>query len=164
MGALSKLDEFLLNPQFRTCSVAVRGTSMINDSENREPTGDRSLGDLYPEAMFSTYYSNNLNDSEQEETHHNSSKHTDFPGSSVMGCKGWILHARPFGHRLDLLCLRFDSCESLTRWDWLTMSFDLGVFFSRIVQKRLDNVFKTSNFLSPALDCRCFCALRQHRR
>ena len=70
LGALSKLDEFLLNPQIRTCSVAVSGTSRINDSENREPTGDCSLGNLCPETMFSTYHSTNLNDSEQEETHH----------------------------------------------------------------------------------------------
>ena len=27
LGALSKLDEFLLNPHVRTCSVAVQGTS-----------------------------------------------------------------------------------------------------------------------------------------
>ena len=45
LGAFSELDEFLLNPQVRTCSVAVPGTSRNNDSENREPTGDRSLGD-----------------------------------------------------------------------------------------------------------------------
>ena len=50
LGALSKLDEILLNPQNRTCSVAVPGTSRNNDSENREPTGDRSLGDPYPKA------------------------------------------------------------------------------------------------------------------
>ena len=42
LGALSKLDEFLLNPQVRTYSVAVPGTSRKNDSENPEPTGDRS--------------------------------------------------------------------------------------------------------------------------
>ena len=53
LGALSKLDEFLLNPQVRTCSVAVPGTSRNSDSEIREPTGDRSLGDLCPEALFS---------------------------------------------------------------------------------------------------------------
>ena len=70
LGALSKLDEFLLYPQVRTCSVAVPGTSRNDDSENREPTGDRSLGDPCPEAVFSTYHSSNLNDSEQEETHH----------------------------------------------------------------------------------------------
>ena len=70
LGALSKLDEFLLNTQVQTCSVAVPGTSRNNDSENWEPTGDRSLGEICPEAVFSTYHSSNLNDSEQEETHH----------------------------------------------------------------------------------------------
>ena len=70
LGALSKLDEFLVNPQVRTFSVAVPGTSRNNDSENREPTGERCLGDPCPEAVFSTYHSGKLNDSEQEETHH----------------------------------------------------------------------------------------------
>ena len=45
LGALSKLDECLLNPQVRTCSMAVTGTSGNSNSENREPTGDRSLDD-----------------------------------------------------------------------------------------------------------------------
>ena len=31
LGALLKLDEFLLNPQVRTCSVAVPGTSRNNN-------------------------------------------------------------------------------------------------------------------------------------
>ena len=70
LGALSKLDEFLLNPQVRTCSVAVPGRCRNNDSENREPTGDRSLGDPSPEAVFSACHPSNLNDSEQDETHH----------------------------------------------------------------------------------------------
>ena len=61
LAALSKLDEFLLNPQVRTCSVAVPGTSRNNDSENREPTGDFSLGDPCPEAVFSAYHSSDLN-------------------------------------------------------------------------------------------------------
>ena len=61
---------FLLNPQVRTCSVVVPGTSRNNDSEHREPTGDRSLGNPCPEAVFFAYYFSNLNDSEQEETHH----------------------------------------------------------------------------------------------
>ena len=38
LGALSKLDEFLLNPQVGTCSVAVPGTSRNSNSENRETT------------------------------------------------------------------------------------------------------------------------------
>ena len=34
LGALCKLDEFLLNLQVRTCSVAVPGTSRNSNSEN----------------------------------------------------------------------------------------------------------------------------------
>ena len=70
LGASCKLDEFLLNPQVRTCSVAVPETSRKNDSENREPTGAQSRGDPCPEAVFSTYHSSILNDSERKESHH----------------------------------------------------------------------------------------------
>ena len=69
LSALSKLDEFLLNPQVRTFSVALPGTSRNDDSENREPTADRSLGDHCPEAVFSTYHFSNP---EQEETQYSS--------------------------------------------------------------------------------------------
>ena len=62
LSALSQLDEFLLNPQVRTSSLAVPGTSSNNDSENREPNGVRSLCDPGPETVFSTYHSSNLND------------------------------------------------------------------------------------------------------
>ena len=48
LGALSKLDEFLLNLQVWTCSGTVPGTSRNNDSENWEPIGDRSLNDAIP--------------------------------------------------------------------------------------------------------------------
>ena len=70
LGALSKLDEFLLNPQVRTCSVAVAGTSRNSNSENRKPTGDRSLDDPCPKARFSSHHSGNLNSSEMEEYPH----------------------------------------------------------------------------------------------
>ena len=70
LGVLSKLDEFLLNPQVRNCSVAVPGTFSSNGSENREPTGDRSLNDPCPEAMLSPHHSVNLSGSDFEETHH----------------------------------------------------------------------------------------------
>ena len=52
LGALLKLDEFLLNPQVRTCSVAVHGTSRNANSENRETHGDRSSNDPCPDVGF----------------------------------------------------------------------------------------------------------------
>ena len=67
LGALSKLDEFLLNPQVRTCSVAVPGASRNDDSESGEPTADRSLSDPCPEAMVSSHHSGGLNGSDLEE-------------------------------------------------------------------------------------------------
>ena len=52
LGALPKLDEFPLNPQVRTCSVAVPETSRNNNSENRETTGDCSSDDPCPEVRY----------------------------------------------------------------------------------------------------------------
>ena len=39
LGALSKLDEFLLNPQIRTFSGTTPGTFRNTDVENQEPSG-----------------------------------------------------------------------------------------------------------------------------
>ena len=66
LGALSKLDDFLLNPQVRSCSVAVPGTSRNSNSGNREPNGDRYPNDPCPEALVSSHHSGNLNSSEVE--------------------------------------------------------------------------------------------------
>ena len=76
LGALKKLDEFLLNPQVRTCSVTVPGTSRNSNSENREPTGDRSLDDPSPEVRFSSHHSGNLNSPEVEDYPHNFGEQT----------------------------------------------------------------------------------------
>ena len=70
LGALSKLDDFLLNPQVRTSSVAIPGTSRNSNSENRAPTGDRSLTDPSLEVGFSSHHSGNLNSSEVEDYRH----------------------------------------------------------------------------------------------
>ena len=70
LGALSKLDEFLLNPQVRTCSVAVQGTSGNANSENRETHGDRSSNDPYPEVGFFPHHSGQLNSPETETNSH----------------------------------------------------------------------------------------------
>ena len=63
--ALSKLDEFLLNPQVRTCSV-FQGASRNANSENREIHGDRSSNDPYPEGRYFPHHSGQLNSSEAD--------------------------------------------------------------------------------------------------
>ena len=70
LGALSKLDEFLLNPQVRTCSVAVQGKSRNANSENREIHGDRSSNDPYPEMGYFPHHSGQLNSPETETNSH----------------------------------------------------------------------------------------------
>ena len=70
LGALSKLDELLLNPQVRTCSVAVPGTSGNNHSENRETTGDHPSDDPYPEVGYFSHHSGQLESQETENHPH----------------------------------------------------------------------------------------------
>ena len=65
LGALSKLDEFLLNPQVRTCSV-FQGASRNANSESREIHGDRSSTDPYPEGGYFPHHSGQLNSSEAD--------------------------------------------------------------------------------------------------
>ena len=57
MEALSKLDEFLFNPQVRTCSVAVPGTSKSNNLENQGTNEDRPSDDPGPEVELSSPHS-----------------------------------------------------------------------------------------------------------
>ena len=54
LGALSKLDEFLLNPQVRTCSVVAPGTSRSNNLDNQGTNGDRPSDDPGPEVEFAS--------------------------------------------------------------------------------------------------------------
>ena len=70
LGGLSKLDEFLLNPQVRTCSVAVQETSRNANSENRKTHGDRSSNDPYPEVGYFPHRSGQLNSLETESNSH----------------------------------------------------------------------------------------------
>ena len=70
LGALSKLDRFLLNPQTRTLPGTVPGTSRSNDLGNREPTADRSQKDPQPEVEFSARPTTILTESDPEESSH----------------------------------------------------------------------------------------------
>ena len=70
LGALSKFDEFLLDPQFRTCSVAVPGASRDSNSENQETTGDRSSNNPCAEVRHSSHHSGQLIGPEVEDCPH----------------------------------------------------------------------------------------------
>ena len=76
LGALSKPDDFLLNPQVQACSGTVPATSLNSDLENWEPSGDRSQNSPHPEVEFSTRRASNSADSDQVENYHKS--RTDF--------------------------------------------------------------------------------------
>ena len=69
LGALSKLDEFLLNPQVRTCSV-VQGASRNANVENRGTQGDRFSDDPYPEVGYFSHHSGQLTSPDAEANSH----------------------------------------------------------------------------------------------
>ena len=70
LGALSKLHEFLLNPQIRTLSGTIPGTFRNTDVEGQELSADRYENDPHPELEFSACLTSFSTDSEQEETSH----------------------------------------------------------------------------------------------
>ena len=70
LGALSKLDEFLLNPQVRTFSGTAPVTLRNTNVENQESSGDRYRSDPRPEVEFPACRVSDLTISETEETSH----------------------------------------------------------------------------------------------
>ena len=70
LGGPSKLDQFLLSPQVRTLSGFIPGTSLNSDLQNREPTGDHSQNDPYPEVEFLACRTSNSVDFDPEEIYH----------------------------------------------------------------------------------------------
>ena len=86
LGALSKLDELLLNPQIRTFSGTTSRTFRNTDVENQEPSGDRSQNDPHPEVEFSACRASNLTESDPEETSHTYSREKRF---EILFCSLW---------------------------------------------------------------------------
>ena len=66
LGALSNLDEFLLNPQKRTFSGITPGTFRDSDVENQELNGDHSQIDPHPEMEFSACRASKIFDSDPD--------------------------------------------------------------------------------------------------
>ena len=109
LGALSKLDEFLLNPQVRTCSVAVPGTSRNNHSENGETTGNRSSEDPCPEVEYSSQHSGRMNSPEAE----------NYPHRCGYFCfkRAWKKSLRICWHiSVNQNWRKCKSCNVKTRW------------------------------------------------
>ena len=71
LGALSKLDEVLLNSQIGKFSGTTPGTFRNTDVENQDKSGDRSQNDPHPEVEFSASRPSNLTDSDPDETSNN---------------------------------------------------------------------------------------------
>ena len=69
-GAPSKSDEFLLNPQIRTFSGTVPGTSRNTDREYQEPTWHRSQNDPHPKVGSSVHKLRNSIDSDPDQASH----------------------------------------------------------------------------------------------
>ena len=93
LGALSKLDEFLLNPQVRTCSVAVPGTSRSSNLENQGTNEDRPSDDPGPEVEFSSPLSGAETDPHKNhlllmhrDSHFRRLNIHAFPGTKITSC------------------------------------------------------------------------------
>ena len=68
LGALSKLDEFLMNPHVRKHSGTILRTFRNTGLENQEPNEDRSQNDAQPEVGSSVYRSPQSVNSDANET------------------------------------------------------------------------------------------------
>ena len=72
LGALSKLEESLLNPQVRTHSETVPGTYRNTDVENQGTNEDESQSDHHPEAgIFRSQTTQNSGPEVGHDNHHN---------------------------------------------------------------------------------------------
>ena len=111
LGALSKLDGFLLNPQARTCSV-VQGASRSANSENREIHGDRSSNDPYPEGGYFPHHSGQLNSPEADMATHNYSHSHQYV---FAGCFHWVIWVS-FHNLLLFVKITFQSFKRSLLW------------------------------------------------
>ena len=105
---MSKLDEFLLNPQVWICSVAVQGTSGNANSENRETHGNRFSNDPFPEVGCFPHHSGQLNSPETETISHMVTE--NYPHVVTVG-RGEI---RRYPHAMTAAQEEFPYCSLTT--------------------------------------------------
>ena len=118
LGALSKLDKFLLNPQIRTFSGTVQAILQNADAENQEPSGDRSQNDLHPEVEFSACRASTPTDSDPDETSH-----------VVTGVNGEIPYYFPGTSSMKLKKARSTSEQQILQWEHPCVDWSWSEFF-----------------------------------
>ena len=140
LGALSKLDEFLLNPQVRTCSVAVQGTSRNANLDKREIHGDHSSNDPYPEVGYFPHHSRRLNNPETENNSHMVTE--NYPHKAI---SKFSIH-----HRLiisDAFVPRFPRCLWRRYKRSKSRMAPVRLLFRDLTLKTLKTLAKIKNFV-----------------
>ena len=129
LGALSKLDEFLLNRKGRTCSVAVPGTSRSNNIESQGTNEDRPSDDPGPEVEFSSPISGTERNPHmvtgttgETNPHRTCSKFQSFKHSNVSTCIDFLITLQPRIER-QTPCEKLIKCVGITsvyrvRYGW----------------------------------------------
>ena len=79
LGALSELDDFLLNPQIRARSGTVPGTFRNTNVDNQDRNENRSQDDSHPEVGPSVCQYRPSIDSDPDEAPHRCAKTRDIP-------------------------------------------------------------------------------------
>ena len=100
LGALSKLDEFLLNSQIRTHSGTVPGTFRNTNVENQEPKEDRSQDDAHSEVGPSVCQFRHSTDSDTDEAPHSFYHNNGFRKSrnQKYSCDECVIADQSFFH------------------------------------------------------------------
>ena len=87
LGALSKIDKFLLNQQIWKFSETVQGTFWNANVENEQPNRDRFQNDSHPEVDFSACRAGKLTDSDPDDTPRRINQETTHRGFAV----SWVV-------------------------------------------------------------------------
>ena len=104
LGALSKLDEFLLNPQIRTHSETVPGTFRNTNVGNQGTNEDDSQIDPHPEAgIFRGQITQNSGPKDSRDIHHSVS-----PPEKTLSNSLFVVHFRGKKNLRRFFVLHFD--------------------------------------------------------
>ena len=154
LGALSKYDELLLNPQVRNCSVAVPGSSRNENSKNRETTGDPSSDDSYTKVGYFSHHSGQLNSPETETNPHMvTATPEEIPYCSPTTSSGKQKKARSTGQpqfRSENTPATIEADQTLLALQQLATNSNTAIFNDNI--SRISKLPKSLTTTMPAFD------------